>query len=198
MSGPRPQPLKLKRQVRVILEKLCRRRQTAHTTVERSQIILLAARGLSNSDIARQVQLHRGTVQRWRERWQAASERLLLAIEAEVSEAALTQMIINILCDSPRPGTPPTFTVEQAVQIIALACENPQESQRPVSHWTPRELAQEVVKRGIVRRISERSVGRILAEADLKPHRVEYWLNPKPIDPELFFCTSQFNLSVVS
>lgn len=187
MSGLRPQPLKLKRLVRVILEKLCRRRQTAHATVERSQIILLAARGLSNSDIARQIHLHRGTVQRWRDRWQAANERLVMAMEAKVSEAALTQMIINILSDRPRPGAPPTFTVEQAVQIIAIACENPQKSQRPVSHWTPRELAQEVVKRGIVSRISQRSVGRILSEADLKPHRIEYWLNPKPIDPEIFF-----------
>lgn len=71
-------------------------------------------------------------------------------------------MIINILSDRPRPGTPPTFTVEQAVQIIAIACENPQESQRQVSHWTPRELAQEVAKRGIVSRMKAETQGMVL------------------------------------
>jgi putative transposase len=66
------------------------------------------------------------------------------------------------LHDAPRPGTPATFTVEQWCQIMALACEPPEDSARPISHWTPRELAAEAIKRGIVETISERHVGRFL------------------------------------
>jgi hypothetical protein len=64
--------------------------------------------------------------------------------------------------DAPRPGAPATFSAEQWCQIIALACEPPEASGRPISHWTPRELADEACKRGIVERISERHVGRFL------------------------------------
>jgi putative transposase len=66
------------------------------------------------------------------------------------------------LTDEQRPGAPETFTFEQFMQIMALACEAPGESQRPVSDWTPRELADEAVKRGIVTQISPRTVGRFL------------------------------------
>ncbi len=79
-----------------------------------------------------------------------------------VSDKQLRKMIENILSDAPRPGTPKFFRVEQVVQIVALACEKPQASQRPVSHWSARELADEAIKRGIVEKISPRSVGRFL------------------------------------
>ncbi|MFQ5795614.1 MAG: helix-turn-helix domain-containing protein, partial [Candidatus Bipolaricaulia bacterium] len=54
------------------------------------------------------------------------------------------------------------FTPEQICQIIALACESPGECGRAVTHWTPTELADEAVKRGVVASISPRSVGRFL------------------------------------
>src|SRR5499426_981433 len=55
-----------------------------------------------------------------------------------------------------------TVSAEQWCQIMALACEPPADSQRPISHWTPRELADEARKRGLVPTISERHVGRFL------------------------------------
>jgi putative transposase len=55
-----------------------------------------------------------------------------------------------------------TFSAEQWCQIIALACEPPEASARPISHWTPRELADEARKRGIVATISARHVGRLV------------------------------------
>ena len=182
MSGPRAEPINLKRNQRVILEKLSRRRQTPHALVERSQIILLAEKGLSNSEIARQLKLDRSTVQRWRQRWLDSRDRLA-AVE---SKRARLELIKKILRDEPRPGTPVHFSVEQVVQIIAVACEDPQQSGYPVSHWTPKELAAEVLKRGIVERISVRTIKRFLAEADLKPHQVRYWLNHEPEDPIAF------------
>jgi len=72
------------------------------------------------------------------------------------------------LSDLPRSGTPPKFTAEQLVQIMAVACEAPAESGRPVSHWTPPELADEVVKRQIVESISPSSVWRFLKSGRLK------------------------------
>jgi hypothetical protein len=70
--------------------------------------------------------------------------------------------VVERLQDAPRPGAPTTFRAEQWCQIIALACEPPEASGRPISHWTPRELADEARKRGIVETISERHVGRFL------------------------------------
>jgi putative transposase len=71
-------------------------------------------------------------------------------------------MMVGALADHPRAGTPATCTAEQIVQIVAVACEDPADSGRPVSHWTPREVAEEVRKRGLMETISTRRVGRFL------------------------------------
>jgi putative transposase len=67
-----------------------------------------------------------------------------------------------VLADAPRSGAPLSFTAEQIVQIVNLACTPPPQVGRPVDAWTPRELADEAVKQGIVTAISARSVGRFL------------------------------------
>ena len=67
-----------------------------------------------------------------------------------------------LLSDEQRPGAPATFTFEQFMRIMALACETPASADRPLSSWTPRELADEAVKRGIVEQISPRTVERFL------------------------------------
>jgi hypothetical protein len=72
------------------------------------------------------------------------------------------ELISSVLSDRARLGTSNYFSTEQVVQIVALACESPQASGYPVSHWTPTELAAEAIKRGIVEKISPRSVGRFL------------------------------------
>ncbi len=73
------------------------------------------------------------------------------------------------------------------MQVVAVACEQPQSSNRPISHWTPRELALEVVKRGIVPEISPRSVARFLKRGNaLQPHRNRYWLNAQQGDQNEF------------
>ena len=82
--------------------------------------------------------------------------------EQEVSDKNLMSSIKQILSDRPRPGTNKFFSTEQVIQIVALACESPEKSGKPISHWTPKELAAEAVKRGIVTKISPRSVGRFL------------------------------------
>jgi transposase len=162
MSGPQPASIALSpRQQRILLH-LSRRTTSEQRLVRRSQIMLTMAAGANNEQAARQLGLHPQSVRKWRARWLEAVPRLE-ALEAEDStEQVLTVAITAVLTDAPRSGTPPTFTPEQRCQILALACERPEESDRPVTHWTPPEVAAEAVKRGIVRSISPRTVGRVL------------------------------------
>jgi putative transposase len=105
--------------------------------------------------------LTRVSVRLWRDRWLQAAPRLTAA-EAEASDQELLALIEAALDDAPRPGGPATFSPEQIVQIVAVACEPPSKSGRPISHWTHAELADEVKKRRIVQDVSPRSVGRFL------------------------------------
>ena len=75
----------------------------------------------------------------------------------------LEKLILTVLTDDARSGTPAKFTPEQVAAIIALACEPPAQSGPPVSHWTPTELAREAIKRKIVVTISPRHIDRFLA-----------------------------------
>ncbi len=87
---------------------------------------------------------------------------------------------LPLLADAPRSGRPDTFTAQQTCALVAIACEKPQDHGRPITHWTARELKDQVVQQGIVSSISERQVNRMLAALDLQPHRSRYWLNAKP------------------
>ena len=103
----------------------------------------------------------RDTVIRWRKRW----------IDFK------NQDVRERLKDAPRLGAPVIYTPEQICAIVALACERPLDCDR--SSWTQEELANEAIKREIVKFVSPRSVGRFLNEANLQPHRVRGWLTPK-------------------
>jgi putative transposase len=162
MRGPKPPSIQLSPRPLALLQRLIRRRSAPQQLVCRARLILLASEGLNNSQIGHQLHLYRGQVRHWRTRWLAAAPHLTTAEAADPDDQHLTRAIEDLLADAPRPGTPPRFTPEQVVQIVALACERPQESGRPISHWTPRELADEAQKRGIVHSISARSVGRFL------------------------------------
>ena len=76
------------------------------------------------------------TVRRWRDRWYAAQARLQ-AIEATGKPKLLGQAIEVLLTDEQRPGAPATFTFEQFMQIMALACETPASADREVAHLDP-------------------------------------------------------------
>ena len=67
-----------------------------------------------------------------------------------------------------------------------MACEPPEKSGRPITHWTAQELTDEVVQRGIVTSISPSQVSRYLREAALQPHKSRYWLNTTETDPQRF------------
>ncbi|WP_036029807.1 helix-turn-helix domain-containing protein, partial [Leptolyngbya sp. PCC 6406] len=138
------------------LETLVRRPSTAQQIALRANIILRASRGESHGQISRELGICKGMSRLWRNRWLQVSPQGLPVVER--------------LRDAPRPGAPATFSLEQITQLHALACALPEQYGRPISHWSPRELADEMVKQGIVEQISTRHVGRLLAEAELKPH----------------------------
>lgn len=130
--------------------------------MQRARLVLAAADGLNNAQIGRRVGLDVDTVRIWRDRWLGAAADLAAAETAEADDAALPKRIVGVLDDAPRSGTPPTFSAEQICQILGLACEPPEASGRPVTHWTPTDLADEAAKRGLVVSISPRTVGRFL------------------------------------
>jgi len=152
---------------------------------QRASIILMAFDGLLNEDLAHRVGLVHRQVGRWRRRWADAWERLI-AIECSESRAALRRAIEAILADEPRPGAPAKFTPEQVTRILAVACEPPEMSGLPITHWTSHELTDEVIRRGIVESISPSQVYRYLREAALQPHKSRYWLNTTETDPARF------------
>lgn len=164
MSRLRPTPLLVTDRERSQLETMERKSTCPQQLAIRARIILLAADDVGVRETAAKLEVSRSTVQAWRRRW------------AENPDARVAER----LSDAPRPGTPPTFTAEQICAIIAVACEDPRESGREITHWSQREVADEAIKRGIVPSISSRSVGRYFKGADLKPHRTRGWLNAKP------------------
>jgi transposase len=168
-----------------ILRQLSTATTVARRLGQRALIILLAFARLDNEAIAERVGLERHQVGLWRRRWQGSFDKLV-KIECLETGAALRRAIEALLADEQRPGSPGKFTAEQLALILAVACEPPEKSGLPITHWTGQELADEVVKRGIVDAISASQINRYLRETELQPHKSRYWLNTTEKDQELF------------
>ncbi len=168
----------------VVLQELRRSRTVAKGIVQRALIIVLGFRGLLNEQIAVKAGLNRQQVGVWRQRWRDAWEALCVWECTEPHR--LREGILEVLSDAPRPGSPGTFTAEQVAQILALACESPKLSDRPINRWTHKELRDEVLHRQIVPSISVAQVGRYLPQAALQPHRSKRWLNTTEKNAEKF------------
>ena len=148
MRGPKPEHLLLSESERNELERLVHRHGTPQQQALRGRMILAAADGKNNSQIARELDVCVDTVRAWRRRW--------IGFQA-VSLADFS--VASRLEDDERPGRPAVITAEQVCQMIVLACEQPKE--RPISHWTGREIADEVMARGIIEQISARHAARL-------------------------------------
>ncbi len=169
----------------VLLRQIAAAATSAVRLAQRAAIILRAFEGEENRAIAQAIDLDPTAVGLWRRRWVKAWPKLI-QIECTDTQAGFRRAVEDVLRDAPRSGNPGKFTPAQITQILALACEPPEQSGRPITHWTYQELADEAKKRGIVPSISAAQVGRYLREADLQPHKSRYWLNAKEKDPQQF------------
>jgi putative transposase len=151
MPYPKATEVKLSEEERGGLEQLVRRHNVGQQIALRGRIILASGQGQTNSAIARDLKVSINTAQRWRNRWAKAQT---------ISYEDLS--IEDRLQDGPRPGAPSRITADQRCKMEALACEKPEKAGRPISQWTGREIADEMVKRKIVKSISSRHAARLL------------------------------------
>ena len=148
-KGPKPAALTLGEEERRGLEALIHRYSTPQQLAKRARIVLAAAEGKRNAEIARALSVSIDMIRTWRGRW--------LGLQAvPLSKLSISERLEDI----PRPGKPSQITAEQYCQIVALACEAP--ASRPISHWTGKEIAQEIMQCGIVEQISPRHAARLL------------------------------------
>ena len=157
--GPQPTKISLTENQRAALQEIVRGRLTPQSEALRARIILEADSGARNAHIADNLHIQRQTVRLWRNRWADKAE-IIEQIEAKEDSKKLCASIREVLADDSRSGCPPKFTADLICRIVALACTSPADFDRPISHWTARELADEPTKRKIVERISLRSVAR--------------------------------------
>jgi putative transposase len=158
MRGPKPPRIELTKAEREALDELVRRHSTPQQIALRARIILLAAAGSNNAQIARQLDVSIDMVRLWRERW-------LVWQPVSLEDLPVGER----LRDAPRPGKPRRISAEQVCQIVELACEAPERSGRPISQWTAREIADEIKGRGIVEEISGRHAARLLKRGMCSP-----------------------------
>jgi len=149
LKGPKPAELTISEEEQKRLEALVHRHTTPQQVAKRGRMILGAAAGKRNAEIARELGGSRDTVRSWRGRW--------ISLQAvPLSDLSVAERLEDV----PRPGKPSQISMEQRSQMLAMACDQPKE--RPISHWTGREIADELMQRGIVQHISPRHASRLL------------------------------------
>ncbi|MGH9021489.1 MAG: IS630 family transposase [Acidimicrobiia bacterium] len=163
---PRRSPfvVALSSEERAVLEERAASRSTSHSSVVRARIVLAAADGLENIEIAARIGVCVDAVSRWRKRF---------------SEEG-----IGGLVDRPRSGRPRRFGPEVVAGIKALACEPPEKRAVPLSRWSSAELAAHAVVEGLVAAISSSTVRRWLHADAIKPWRYRSWIFPRDPDFE--------------
>ncbi len=154
-AWPKPAKIELNEEVRQALEKLTAGHTTGQQKAQRARIILKAAEGRNHAEIATELGISVDMATLWRQRW------------LDLQPVALDDLSVEErLEDLPRPGAPTHFTADQICQMEQLACEAPEKAGRPISQWTGREIADELMKRGIVEHISRRHAARLLKKGD--------------------------------
>ena len=134
-------PVILSSEQRDLLESRARARSAAARSVERARIVLLAAAGMQDKQIAAKLRIMPEKAARWRNRF------------LDGGLAALDR-------DAPRPGRTPTITPSKIQEVIR---KTTQEKPSNATHWSTRSMAQAAG-------LSEKSVRRIWHQHGLKPH----------------------------
>lgn len=155
MSRRASVPVEVDSSERRRLEEIVRSQKAEVRLHRRARMVLLAASGESISAIARTLGTNRLRVGQWLRRFEQGG--------------------LEGLSDAPRSGRPESLTALERHQVIAAACRAPREFGLERAVWSHEALAQAVTSRGLVRSVSSSTVGRILEEVEIKPHRVRMW-----------------------
>ena len=170
-----------------ILARLSSKYKVNKPTSNRSRILLHIHNKVVNfSKFGRELNCSPETVRKWYLRGRLGNHQWIERVKSAIEEPGHAGDLLRkerlaeqLLSDAPRSGAPASYSAEQYTQIISLALTPPSEYNRPITHWTARELTDEIKRQKIAPGISQRQVKRFLDQADLKPHRSQYWLNPK-------------------
>ncbi|MGZ4328236.1 MAG: IS630 family transposase, partial [Solirubrobacteraceae bacterium] len=145
MPSPVAVGIELSGSERAQLESWARRRTSAQALAQRSRIVLLAAEGLKNTEIAERLGVHRAMATKWRRRF---------AVHG-----------LDGLVDEPRPGRPRTISDDKVEEVIVKTLET---TPRDATHWSTRSMAREVG-------LTQSAVLRIWRAFGLQPHRQQTW-----------------------
>jgi len=162
MPQHRAVPVMLSAGERRTLTNRARGAKTARRDWLRAQIVLAAARGRANAQIATDLHISADTVRKWRGRFAARG--------------------LAGLKDLPRSGRPRRISALDRAAVVALACQLPAATGVPLARWSGPELAAEITKAGLAAPISPSSILRILAEHPIKPWQYQSWICPR--DPD--------------
>ena len=157
------QPITMTKKIRAVVDRMLGAPSRISARLhQRLQIVKMASDCKLNVEIARELSVDPQRARRWRKRWAQRSEQLEAAEKRVVADREMESIVVEILADEPRSGAPSKFTAEQLIKLIGVACEKPEDSGIPTSHWTAQDLAKEILRRGIFDSISVRHVGRFL------------------------------------
>lgn len=156
--------IKLSEEEKKELEQLTRKHSTAQNIAQRAKIILMANEKIRNVEISHQLGIMADKITKWTKRW--------VEIEGSVKER---------LSDKQRSGRPAEITAQQWCEIMALACEKPENYGLPISHWSHSTLTKEILKQGIVESISQSHVGEFLKKQNYNPIEVSIGSMPNPM-----------------
>lgn len=144
MARGRPlAPLVLSEEDRLTLQRWTARRKTGQALAQRARIILMAAGGATNQEVAQRERLNAHTVGKWRRRF--------------------VDKGVDGLLDEPRPGAPRTITDEDVERVLTITLE---EKPADATHWSTRSMAKRTG-------LTQSAVSRIWRAFALQPHRSE-------------------------
>jgi transposase len=162
MSRSSPFVIALPETDRAELQRRARCYTAPHAEVVRAKIVLLAADGLENTQIAARLDVHVGVVCRWRKRF--------------------AQEGMSVLADWQRSGRPRVFAAAVVAEVKAMACEPPEDREVPQSRWSAADLAAQAAEEGLVEAVSRSTVRRWLDSDAIRPWRYRSWIFPRHPD----------------
>src|SRR6266540_3263174 len=159
-AGPQsPLVVQLQASERKLLKRLVGTPTAQYRQVLRAKIVLAAAAGLANAQIARRLGITVNTVRKWRKRYAAQG--------------------LAGLADRKRCGRPRVYGAVVVAQAKAIACELPATRGVPLGRWSLAEVRAELLASGITQAVSVATVGRWLAADAIRPWRYRSWIFPR-------------------